>query len=197
MRPPEILRRQTLWSILSVDEMHELMAVEVENNFDRFGENLPTWALQLPHELIWLRTFFSDDREKWAVVQTVKAMLAATGAIAYSFSFEAFVSVYQRHEMDENGRPEKMPSEREESKRDNVCLLFTHRRTGGDRMSQYLVNVRTHGRRNFLGPRQDLDGQYANQTGNLMNLFRQEDFESAAEMFRKARDELFKGSRQT
>jgi hypothetical protein len=164
---PDILKTQRLYLPLPVSQLHELMVAYCQTEFDRRGECAPTFIVQVPGWLVWIRTPWEDNGDKFASTEMISSLLKELHGISYAFAAEVFVSVYDAAEVREgNYEP---PSRRKQ--RDDVLMIMSFQRDRkGPLFTRFLVNVRPPGKYNFLGPRVD-EPEADYMSGDLMNLF--------------------------
>lgn len=162
---PELIKSEKLILPLPLSQMHEIMVSFCMMKFEALGECEPTYLIQIPGSLMWIRTLWEDEAEKHASSQAVHKMLQLYGGISYSFASEVYLSQYTREELE--GGDFVPPSQRQ--KRDEVLMINSYERgKPAPIFSRFLINSRPNNKLNFLGPRVDEEQNFA---GLLMNLF--------------------------
>jgi len=165
MAAPELIKTEKLPFPLTAPKLHEIMVGFCIMEFEARGECLPTFVIQVPGNLIWLRARWESEREKFATSEAIHYMMQKFAALSYSFAVEAYVSLYSKEEL--QARDFVMPSQR---KHDEVLMITTQRRDVEEPLfSRFLVNQRPNTKTNYLGPRVDETQNFA---GILMNLFK-------------------------
>lgn len=156
--------------------LHEIACAYAEEQFKLKGGCDATWLVAAGAQVAWIETPFEGVRDKQATTAMIRAMLAATGAQAYSYATEAFVAAVQgmppgevkkwlayANEHGVSALPARM--------REDVLMVFTHDRGGGVSITRYLVTMRRGKGPNFLGPRVDETDDPTQFAGPMFNLF--------------------------
>lgn len=166
MSAPELIRSEALAFPIPVAKLHEIMVNFCMMEFEARGECDPTYVIQIPGNLLWLKARFENEREKYATSEALHYMLQKFGALSYSFAIEAYVSVYSKEELESANFV--LPSRKQQ--RDEVLMIVSCQRYAEAPIySRFLINPRPNGKTSYLGPRVDEDQQFA---GMLMNLFK-------------------------
>lgn len=174
MPPPRLYQTTVNDHMLSLQELHDLALVYVEEEFARRGTTPFLWLIDLGHEIIWIETPWDDDAEKIASTKIIQLLLREFRARAYTQLFEAWASTEtgkQGKTIDDAIREAVPPSERPKNERDDVLLAITMNKAGEQIVSRYLVTQRRHGL-NFLGPRVNMIEEYGHMTGRMFDLFK-------------------------
>lgn len=155
-------------------DLHEQACKYVEEQFIRWGEVPPTWAIALGNmQVHWLVTPFVEEWDKDLAVDVVRAGMAMGKAYAYAFISEVWKATSAS---DDDPKSKIPPSDRPASERDDAVMVTSFDKDGSFAMTEYIVTMRPPGRGlSFLGPRIDIgDDTIRNWSGRMWNLLQQE-----------------------
>jgi hypothetical protein len=157
--------------------LHEMACRHCEERYSLKGWIEPTWLIATGSNVAWIETPFTDDgRSKDLAAYIMRGVLERYHVQAYSFISETWMATFkseaERQKWKDAGYTsvESLPPHM----RDDMAVIASYDRDGGNSMSKYLVTLRAPGRGlNFLGPRQD-DTESKGAAGRLFDLFRPE-----------------------
>lgn len=156
--------------------LHGLHAMALrygEEQFAQKGSCLATWLIAIKYDVLWLESEMGDGHARQVVYALISDFLKLSGAHAYSYLSEAYVSV---HRIDENPDDDDfvLPSDRPASERDEVLWITSFDTKGGGLNSRYLITPSRHASKLArLGPRADEDADDLSHLGMAWNLFKQ------------------------
>lgn len=163
---PEVIKSEKLSLPVPLSTLHEILVSYCELEFGARGEVSPIFLIQFPGRLIWLRTRWESERDKFASTETVHDMLKSFDGLSYAFAVEAFVASYSAEEVKSGDY--QSPSQL--ATRDEILMIMSHQRDLEDALyTQFLINSRPNTKLNFLGPRVDEERK---MSGQMMSLFR-------------------------
>lgn len=175
---PQIHRTANLAPIIPDRAMlHEMACTYAEEQFKLKGGMEPMWLLAAGFNVAWIKTPFDDAvRSKNVAANMIRAMIAGTGAQAYSFISEVWVAAFLDAQMSRKEQKKWIAftheygvSQLPPELRDDALQVLSCDRAGGHSTSRYLVTLR-HGKGlNFLGPRQE--EEFTGVGGRMANLF--------------------------
>jgi hypothetical protein len=167
---------------IALADLHEKMIAFAESHFDRHGKVPFLWMINDGSHLLWVKTNWEDDVEKYQSAQFMRKLLQVSNARSYSFMHEIWIARFAPGE--ETMQPSQMPANR----RDDALVITTQERGGPYLNTQYLVTLSQP--KNFLGPRVDaVYPEGAVMGGELWNLF--EPPKNRADIEREAKEKQY------
>ena len=145
--------------------LHEMAAEFAVEHFERNGYGPFVWLLGCGPRVVWVETNWNNEEEKRHAVSYVRKVARVMHADCYAFVCEAWIAVYKTAQL-KGDYPS--PRERPKPERDDVMMVISIDKGGGQGNTRWLVTQRRHGP-NFLGPRVDVtDEPFA--SGRMTNI---------------------------